>query len=89
MTSSREANRLDVAIGGAALFQVALMIFLGGPERAGGRNFGGDGVAELSAGFQRLFGFFRGGFLLGRMVKDGGAILLAEIRALAIDLVGS
>ena len=44
------------------------------------------GPMEPTTGFQSLLGFLCGSFLLGRMEEDGGAVLLAEIRALAVHL---
>ena len=61
--ASTELQSLDVAVGGPALFEIALVVLLGGPEWARGSDLRGDGMAELAASVQRLLGFFRGGFL--------------------------
>src|SRR5713101_3312226 len=78
----------EVAGGGAALFKVALVVVFGSIERAGWGDFRGDGLAEFAAGLQRGLRFFRNGFLLRRMEEDRGAVLRAEVRALAVDLRG-
>ncbi len=75
-----------MAVGGGALFEVTLVIFLGGPEGTSSSNFGGDGAMKLAAGIQCLLGLFRGRFLLGGMEENGGAVLLAEVRTLVIYL---
>src|ERR1700722_8612039 len=75
-----------MAAGGAALFEIALVVFLGAPERAGRRDFRGDGAAQLAPGFEGLLGLFRRGFLLRRMKKYRGAILRAIIGSLAVHL---
>src|SRR5258708_23319960 len=62
------------------------MIFFGGIKFSGGRNFGGDGLLKFLAGFELGFGFFGDGYLLGRMSENRGAVLLSEVRALAIHL---
>jgi hypothetical protein len=46
---------LDVAGGGAALFEIALMVILGSIEGAGCGDFRGDGLAEFAAGLPRGF----------------------------------
>src|SRR6266852_6486795 len=58
---------LEMAGGGAALFEVALVVVLGSIKRAGWGDFCGDGLAEIAAGLQRGLRFFRNGFLLRRM----------------------
>src|SRR6266853_3495264 len=72
----------------AALFEIALVIFLAAIEGAGCGYLGGDRLAKFAAGLQRGFRFFRGGFLLGRMEEDSSAVLRAEIRALPVHLCG-
>ena len=49
------ASTLDVAGGGAALFEIALVVILGSIERAGCGDFRGDGLAEFAAGLPRGF----------------------------------
>ena len=73
---------------GAALFKVALVIFLGAIEWSRRRDFRSDGPAEFAAGLQRSLGFFSDGFLLRRMEEDRGPVLRAEIGALAVHLRG-
>src|ERR1700730_14940842 len=75
-----------MAGGGAPLFQVALVGFLGAVEGAGCEVPGGDGATEFSAGVESGFRFFCRGCLLGRMKEDRAAVLLAEIRALTVYL---
>src|SRR6267154_704193 len=70
----------------ATLFQIALMILLAYVERAGRGYLRGDRLAELAAGLQCSFRFFRGRLLLWRMEEDRGAVLRAEVRALAVHL---
>src|ERR1700682_3450184 len=75
-----------MAGGGAPLFQVALVVFLGAIKGTGLSNLGGDGATEFSAGVESGFRFFCRGCLLGRMIEDRAAVLLAEIRALTVYL---
>jgi hypothetical protein len=46
---------LDMAGGGAALFEIALVIIFGSIKGAGCGDFGGDGLAEFAAGLPRGF----------------------------------
>jgi hypothetical protein len=85
LVAQNRTRKSRVAVGGAALFEIALVILLSGPERAGESNFCGD---RLAIGFQRLLGFLCRSFLFGRVEENRGAILLAEVRALAIHLSG-
>src|SRR5258708_4088958 len=62
------------------------MIFLGGIKFSGGGNFRCDRLLKFLAGFEFGFGFFGDGYLLGRMGENRGAVLLAEVGALAIHL---
>src|SRR6266852_5207746 len=70
----------------AALLQVLLVILFGAPEGARLCDLGGDWALELAAGVKRLLRFLCGGFLLRRMKENRGAVLLAEVRPLAIHL---
>ncbi len=83
-----EALILEVAGRRAALFQIALVIFLTAIKRAGRGYLGGDRLAKFTARLQSCFRFFRGGFLLRRMEENRGAVLRAEVRALAVHLRG-
>src|SRR5271170_3050069 len=76
----------NVAVCRAALLKVTLVIFLGRPEWPGRGDLGDDGMVEFSARLQRLLRFVRRCFLLRRVEKDGGAVLLAIVRALPVDL---
>src|SRR5882762_8945758 len=62
------------------------MILLAYVERAGRGYLRGDRLAEFAAGLQRGFRLFRGRLLLWRMEEDRGAVLRAEVRALAVHL---
>src|SRR5882762_8574284 len=62
------------------------MILLAYVERAGGGYLRGDRLAEFAAGLQRGFRLFCGRLLLWRMEEDRGAVLRAEVRALAVHL---
>src|SRR5579863_94982 len=79
-------QKSDVAAGHAALLEVALVIFLGGVELAGRSDFRGDRARELLTGFERLFGLLCDCLLLRRMGKNRRAVLLAEVRPLAVHL---
>src|SRR4029077_12967856 len=46
---------LDMAGGGAALFEIALVVILGSIEGASRGDFRGDGLAEFAAGLPRGF----------------------------------
>ena len=77
---------LDVAACMAALFEVALVVFFGAPEGLGRFYLGDDALGFESAFQGELFDPGVGlGFLLRRMEKDGGAILCAPIRTLAVE----
>jgi hypothetical protein len=47
------ARASEVAGGGAALFEIALVVVFGAIERAGWGDFRGDGLTEFAAGLQR------------------------------------
>jgi hypothetical protein len=81
-----QLNLLDVARGHAALFKIALMVFLGAVKRAGRGNLRGDRPRESLAGIESGFGFFGDRFLLGRVCEDCRAVLRAIIGTLAIHL---
>jgi len=68
-----------------ALFKVALMIFFGPPEPWCRLDLRHDWPIETSALFQLTFRGFGGRFLLRRMVKDHGTILLSNIGTLPIQ----
>ena len=88
-TSRKQAAASSEMAGrGTALFKVALVVFLGSVEGTGWGNFRGYWLTELATALCRGLGFFRGGFLLRGMEKNCGAILRAEVRALAIYLRG-
>src|SRR5437588_514302 len=73
-------------MGQAALLQVLLMVVFGHPEGGGGYDLGRDRPRELA-----LPAFFRRArqpFLLGVMEENGGAVLRADIWALAIERGG-
>lgn len=67
--------------------QVPLVILLGGPPLARGRNLGDDGaLPPLGVG---LFGDVAGDlFLLGVVVVDGGAVLWARVGTLSVERRG-
>src|SRR5438045_3872394 len=60
------------------------MVLLGFPKLSGWNDFGRDGLWKLTRGVEDGFGFFGGNFLLRRVIKNHGAVLGADIRALAI-----
>ena len=68
-----------------ALSKVALMIFFGPPEPWRRLDLRHDWPIETSALFQLVFRGFGSRFLLRRMVKDHGTILLPDIGTLPIQ----
>lgn len=79
---------LDMAAWHAALFQILLMIFLRAPEFRSRSDFRDNPPLELPRPFELFLGRARRGFLLGRVEKYCGAILLAVIGPLTIELRG-
>ncbi len=75
----------DRAVRLTALFKVALMIFFSPPEPWRQFDLRHDWPIETSALFQLVFRGFGGRFLLRRMVKDHGTILLPDIGTLPIQ----
>jgi hypothetical protein len=67
----------------AALFQIALMIFLRAPKFSCWFDLRNDGPIEVTA--HAALRFFRRRFLLGRMIKNHGTVLRPNVRALAIQ----
>ena len=68
-----------------ALFKVTLMIFFGPPKPWRRLDLRHDWPIETSALFQLVFRGFGRRFLLRRMVKDHGTILLSDIGTLPIQ----
>ena len=68
-----------------ALFKVALMIFFGPPKPWRRLDLRHNWPIETSALFQLVFRGFGRRFLLRRMVKDHGTILLTDIGTLPIQ----
>jgi hypothetical protein len=68
-----------------ALFKVTLMIFFGPPKPWRRLDLRHNWPIETSALFQLVFRGFGGRFLLGRMIKDHGSILLSGIGTLPIQ----
>src|SRR4029077_17517588 len=64
------------------------VILFGGIELRGWRDLGDDGPVEKSRSGQRLFGCARPLFLLGRDREYRRAVLLADIRPLAVHRRG-
>src|SRR6478672_9582645 len=75
----------DVAGGEAALFEVLLVVILGGVELGGGGDFGDYRPAIFVAVFEFGLGGEGGSLLLGGSVKDGRPVLGADVRALAVE----
>jgi len=75
-----------MAGGCAALFEIALVVFLRAMEGAGRSDLRRDGPAKFAAILCRGLRFFRRGLLLRRMEKDRGSVLRAEVRALTVHL---
>ena len=69
----------------APLFQVALMVFFRTPKLVSWLDLGHDRLAKFPALVELLLGCFCGGFLLGRMVKNDGTILGADVGPLPIQ----
>lgn len=67
-----------------ALFEVALMIFFGHPKLWRWLDLRHDGPIETFALLQLVFQGFGGRFLLRRMIKDHGTILLSNIGTLPV-----
>jgi len=61
------------------------VVVFGGVEGFEGDDFGDDGVGPQVLGFQVLDSFFGDGFLLLGVVEDGGAVLGADVVALAVE----
>src|SRR5580658_9474500 len=80
--------RLDMAAGHATLLQILLVIVLGGEERHCGEDLGGYRLRVAMRFLQRLLGGLRGGLLFPRVKEDGGAVLCAPVRTLAVELRG-
>jgi len=75
---------VDVAVGGFAVFVVVvLVVVFGGPEGGGGGEFGFDVEGLLAELVDELLG---DAFLVGVEVEDGGAVLGADVGALAVEL---
>src|ERR1700730_3012023 len=64
-----------------ALLQIALVVVLGGPERTGGDDLGGDWAAVL--GLDPFFDRDRLALLFGGVEEDRGAVLVADVGTLA------
>ena len=69
----------------AALFEILLMIVLGLVEFPRRHDLGNDRALELRGFSQFFFEIFRLFFLFRRIIKDHGAVLIADIRALTVD----
>src|SRR4051794_19746950 len=67
-----------------ALLEIALVVLLGAPERSGRLDLGHDRVAK--AGLRPLDDLLGDLRLLVGVGKDDGAVLPADVRALAIEL---
>ncbi len=78
--------RLNVATCEATLFQILLVVVLGGIEGHGRNDLSRDGLGVNARFFQFLFEALGLLLLLVRMKKDRGAILRAPVWTLAIDL---
>src|SRR5258708_35114813 len=75
----------NVAAGLAALFEVALVVFLGAPEGLGRLNLGDDALRLEAAFVGELLDLGLGlGFLLGRVEEDGRPVLRAPVGTLAV-----
>src|SRR5208282_6564963 len=72
----------------AALFQILLVVVLRGKERHGGNDLGDDRLGVAVRLLDRFFRGLRRGLLGRRVEEDGGAILRAPVRALAVELRG-
>lgn len=72
-----------VGVFGFVLFVVVLVVDGARVEGGGGGDFGDDGFGEQGGG--GFFGGFGDGFLFGGVVEDGGAVLGADVIALAIE----
>src|ERR1017187_5989689 len=83
---NRSVLALDVAACLAALFQVALVVFFSAPEGLGGLDLRHNSL-RFEAALGGELGDFgtRLRFLLGRVKKDGGTVLCAPVRALAVE----
>jgi len=70
----------------AALFKVALVVFFRAPEGLGRFHFGHNAFWFEDALLGKLFDLCKGlGFLLRRVKEDGGAVLRAPVRSLAVE----
>src|SRR5687767_13357459 len=73
-----------VVVTAGILHQILLVGFVGGPKGFGFRDFGGDRLFPRARSLHLLFkgkGFF---FLLLAVVKNGGAVLISLVVALAV-----
>src|SRR3954463_15212237 len=83
---TKGAGRLAYVAGGKpALFEVLLVVVLGGVELGGGDDLGDDGPPETVAAFEPRLGVERSGLLLGGEVEDGRPVLGANVGALAVE----
>src|SRR5262249_10924842 len=73
------------AVADAALFQVALVVFLRGPEFGRGGDLGDDRPAEPARAILALSGGARRRLLLRRVEEDRRAVLVADVGALPVQ----
>src|SRR5450755_2204518 len=85
---SRLLALLDVTGGEAALFQILLVIILGGMERHRWDDLGDNRFLEASRLLQLLLRQLGFALLLRGVKKDRGAILRSIVRTLAVELGG-
>jgi hypothetical protein len=85
---SKSSLRFNVATGQATLLQILLVIVLSRIELHRGDDLRRNRLGVAMGFLQSLLRGLRGRLLLGRVEKDGGAILRAPIRTLPVDLRG-
>src|SRR5580693_4633873 len=74
-----------VAARGAALLQIALVVFFGPPEGRGGRDLGHDRAAKAAAGLQLVARGNRRRLLLRGVEEDRRAVLRPLVRTLLVQ----
>jgi hypothetical protein len=84
----KSRRKLKVAIRQSVFIEVMLVVIFGAPEIGGGHDLGDNRTDEVVRGFEARLGGFGGGFLAGRVVEDDGAVLGADVGALAVGCGG-
>src|SRR5437588_4848305 len=85
---TRDSGLLNVALRQAALFEIALVIFLGAIKSARRRYFCNDWFLEPASSLLLRLRSARGRFLFGGIEENHRAVLGAFIRSLTVERSG-